>query len=164
MHRTVHKCAILCRKSCFPYVRVLSDKVGPQPTLQLRMSLLADVELANHPGHVAPKCAHRLHTLFVLSSLTRRLTIDYIPVLRTDNGHIQDGEVLVQAVKGSRCSTPAADDHAGSRFEQLIISVSTPSSFSVLATSLRAANVLPFSLGLPFIKSTFAISPNRQVL
>ena len=45
-----------------------------------------------------------------------------------------------------------------------LISVSTPSSFNVLATSLRAMNVLPFSLGLPFIKSTLAIVRNHKVL
>ena len=40
----------------------------------------------------------------------------------------------------------------------LIISVSIPSLFSVFETSLRAMNVLPFSLGLPLISRTFIIN------
>ena len=42
-------------------------------------------------------------------------------------------------------------------FPILIISVSMPSPFSVLATSLSARNVLPFSLGLPLISNTLLL-------
>ena len=81
------------------------------------MAVLADVQLADHPGHVATQRPHGLHALLVLGGLSWRLAIDHIPVLRADNGHVEDGEVLVQTVEGSRGSTSATDHHAGAWLE-----------------------------------------------
>ena len=100
----------------------LPDKIGSQRSLQRRMPIVADVQFANHPSHVTSKRPHRLHSLLVLSDLPRSLTIRHIPILRADNGHVQNREVLVQAVEGCRGSTSAAYHHTGTRLEFQFIS------------------------------------------
>ena len=45
------------------------------------------------------------------------LAVDHVPILRRDNRHIEDGEVLVEPVESCRGTTATAHHHRGSRLE-----------------------------------------------
>ena len=70
-----------CSRFAMTAAYASSDETRPHRALQLRMTILADVQLAKHPGHVAPKRPHGLHTLLVLCCLSRCLAISHVPVL-----------------------------------------------------------------------------------
>ena len=68
-------------KNYLHLIASLSDKTCSYGTLQLRVTILVDVELTNHPRHVAPQGAHGLHALLVLCHLTGCLSVGHVPVL-----------------------------------------------------------------------------------
>lgn len=63
------------------------------------------------PCHVLRQRPHGLQTFLVLTDILRCEAVYLIPVLRTDNVHIADTEIFVQAVKGCAGSTTATGYH-----------------------------------------------------
>lgn len=69
------------------------------------------LDAAEQPRHVLPQHAHRLQPLAVLAHIVGREAVDRIPVLRRDDGHVADGEILVELLEGGRGAAPAARDN-----------------------------------------------------
>ena len=46
--------------------------------------------------------------------------MDAVPILAGGDGHIADGEILIQLVKGGRAATPAGADHTGPHLHGLV--------------------------------------------
>ena len=81
------------------------------------MTVLADVQLPNHPCHVPSQRTHGLHAFLVECGLARRLPIHHVPILRGDDGHVENGEILVQSVESSRCAATTTHHNRGGRLE-----------------------------------------------
>ena len=79
------------------------------PFLALRIvGLAVGMNLLQQPSHVAGHGAHGLHTFGVESGLSLLATIDDIPVLRSDHGHVHHLEGHVHGLKGCGSSSTAA--------------------------------------------------------
>ena len=74
------------------------------------------LDALQHPGHVAGERTHDLQTLLILSDVGRRGAVYLVPILRRDNGHAINGEVLVDVIKGGTAAAAACTDHTGCRF------------------------------------------------
>lgn len=53
------------------------------------------------PRHILRQRLHGLQSLAVLADVIRRKAVYLVPILRDDNMHIADTEILIQAVNGS---------------------------------------------------------------
>src|SRR5699024_1643618 len=67
------------------------------------------------PGHVAGEVAHGLQPLRVLGGLAGGRAEGVVPVGGADNGHLGDGEVLVEHVEAGDGARPAGHGHGGGR-------------------------------------------------
>ena len=79
--------------------QVLADEVRASRGLEGWMPIFSHVQFLNHPCHVATKGTHGLHTFFVELRLPRCLSIHHVPILRGNNRHIEDGEILVETLE-----------------------------------------------------------------
>lgn len=77
--------------------------------------ILSRFDALHNPRHIATKRAHGLHALFVAHDFLGRVSMDLVPILRTNNYHIRNGEVLIQLVERCRCAPATAAGNSGSR-------------------------------------------------
>ena len=63
------------------------------------------------PRHVASQHPHRLQSFGILRRLAGQPSVHAVPVLRRDDRHVRDGEILVQPVERRTRPAPAANDH-----------------------------------------------------
>lgn len=89
------------------------DKVRPLPWFGLWTVFGAHA--AQHPRHITCQRAHRLQALQVLCSLTFGSTMHTIPILRRNNRHIIDSEILIQSVESRTGTAPTTYSHGSSR-------------------------------------------------
>ena len=83
---------------------LLSDEVRPDAGLLLGQGHggARGCEALDHPGHVAAQSAHGLKTFRVLTHFVRSVAVHHVPVDGGNNGHLGNGEILVERVKGGR--------------------------------------------------------------
>ena len=72
------------------------------------------LDALQEPRHVLGERAHGLQPLLVPADVVRGEAVDLVPVLRGDQRHVADCEVLVQAVEGRGSPAPAAGHDGGS--------------------------------------------------
>lgn len=75
-----------------------------------------------NPRHISPQCAHRLKPLEILMHFFRRVSMHLIPVLRPDDRHAINGEVLIQLVECGRRTASATAHHRCGGFPREILS------------------------------------------
>lgn len=92
-----------------------ADEIGHHGRFRLGDGSVAVTKIFKQPRHVASKSAHRLQPLGVLGGLARRAPVDAVPILRGDDRHVQDGEILVKSVECGRRSATAADSDGSRR-------------------------------------------------
>ena len=68
------------------------------------------------PCHVFSQGAHGLQAFGILSDVVGGEAMDGVPVLGGDDGHVGDGEILVELLKGGGGASASAGDDGGSEF------------------------------------------------
>lgn len=92
-----------------------ADEIGHHGRLRDGKGSAAVTKVFKQPRHVAPQSAHRLQPLGVLGGFAGCAPVDAVPVLRRNDGHVQDGEILVESVECGRRSATAADSDGSRR-------------------------------------------------
>lgn len=98
---------------------LLLDKMSPQAGLVLRAVEAmrpSHFDALQQPSHVFTQGSHRLQPLQVFSHIVGREAMHGIPILRSHDRHVRNGEILVELFKGSRGSSPATGYDRGSQF------------------------------------------------
>ena len=81
---------------------------------------LAEGDALNQKGHVPRQNTHGLLALFVHFGLAFIASVNGVPILAGGNGHIGNGEVLIELIKGRRAAATPGAHHGRAHLHGLV--------------------------------------------
>ena len=85
---------------------ILANKahLGPGSQSRIGNARLGRINALKQPGHISSQDSHSLKAFHILPGFLGLRSVNFIPVVRRDNGHLGKGKILVESIKRLHCS------------------------------------------------------------